>query len=173
MQLIGYFAFLIALGCYKEVTLHYMVAGHTHFSPDRVFGWLRGQLKNSDIFDMEDVRKKLNHPDLAPRYSGVELKANDFEKWSDLISPSFSKCRGIKGWHWIRLRLVEGKEPEVLVEAKKCSSSSTLDFTRRHRVSDFPDMTVDAYEASVLPAPIIEALRFASAHIGDRIFRYL
>lgn len=169
----GYFAFLVALGCYNEVTLHYMVAGHTHFSPDRVFGWLHGQLKNSDIFDMTDVLEKLNQTHLAPRYSGVELRASNFEKWHDLISPIFSRCRGIKKWHWVRLRLVEGVEPEVLVEAKECSSSSAPDFTRRHRVRDFPDMTVEAYEPSELPEPTIAALRYASAHIGDRIFRYL
>lgn len=173
LQLIGYFAFLIAHGCYKEVTLHYMIAGHTHFSPDRVFGWLRGQLKNSDIFDMEDVLKKLNQTHLAPRYSGMELNANAFEKWGELISPSFSRCRGIKKWHWIRLMLVENDEPHVLVEAKKCSSSSTSVFTRRHPVSDFPDMTVNAYQPSELSSSIIQALQFASAHIGDRTFRYL
>ena len=74
-QVVGYFAFLVAHGFYNRVTLHYLIAGHTHFTPDRTFGWLSGQLKSKDIFDFSDVLAPLNHPLLAPRYSGEELQA--------------------------------------------------------------------------------------------------
>lgn len=108
--MVGYFAFLVAHGFYNEVVLHYMVAGHTHFSPDRVFRWLGGQLKGT-IFDMEDVLKILNTPPLAPKYSGVELKPSDFSRWTDLVSGTNKKCKGIRSWHWIRLSRSEEDQP--------------------------------------------------------------
>lgn len=173
MKVIGYLAFLVALGCYNQVTVHYLVAGHTHFSPDRVFGWLSGQLHGRDIFDMGDVLSQLNHPQLALRYSGEELSASDFERWGELVSPTFPKCRGIKSWHWVRLRFEERDHPEVVLEAKISSASNAPDYTRRHKVSDFPPMTVESYEPASLPRAVIDALRFASSHIGNRTFRYL
>jgi len=170
---VGYLASLVAWGCFKQVTVHYLIAGHTHFSPDRVFGWLTGQLQGRDIFDMEDVLSQLNHPQLAPRYSGLELSAHDIERWSKFVSPFFPKCRGIRSWHWISLRLEEGDEPEVVLEAKFSSPSGTPDNERRLKVSAFPPMTVESYEPARLPRAVIEALQFASSHIGDRTFRYL
>ncbi len=46
---------LIRLGLYDSVEFAFMVAGHTKFSPDRMFGWLSGVLKVVDIFEVADV----------------------------------------------------------------------------------------------------------------------
>ena len=150
-----------------------MVAGHTHFSPDRVFGWLGGQLKGADIFDMEDVLKILNTPPLAPKYSGVELKPSDFSRWSDLVSGTIKKCKGIRSWHWIRLSLRKEDQQEVLLEAKKSSSSELPSYERTIPCSNFPDMTLGTHEARDIPPEVIKALTFAKSHIGGRSFRYL
>lgn len=150
-----------------------MVAGHTHFSPDRVFGWLGGQLKGADIFDMEDVLKILNTQPLAPKYSGVELKPSDFSRWTDLVSGTIKKCKGIRSWHWIRLSRSNGDQQEVLLQAKKWSSDELPSFAGTMPCIQFPEMTVETYEARDIPPDVIKALTFAKSHIGGRSFRYL
>jgi hypothetical protein len=170
---VGYFAFLVAHAFYNEVVLHYMVAGHTHFSPDRVFGWLGGQLKDTDIFDMEDVLKILNTPPLAPKYSGVELKPSDFSRWTDLVSGTIKKCKGIRSWHWIRLSRSEEDQQVVLLQAKKSSSDELPFYERTIPCTNFPDMTLETHEARDIPPDVTKALNFAKTHIGGRSFRYL
>ena len=172
-QVIGYFAFLIAHRFFDSVTAHYLVSGHTHFTPDRAFGWLSGRLKNRDIFDPRDVVQLLNHPVIAVRYSGEELRPRDFDRWEDLVGSIFSRLRGIKSWHWIRVRLDDSEVPIVILEAMVTSSQNELSYSRTQPVSAFPDMTVEAYEPIELSERVIGNLKFASAHIGSRTFRYL
>ena len=45
----------IRLGRYDSVEFDFMEAGHTKFSPDRMFGWLSGVLKVVDIFELSDA----------------------------------------------------------------------------------------------------------------------
>ncbi len=54
-MLIRYGIELIRLKIYDSVEFCFMVAGHTKFSPDRMFGWLSGVLKVVDIFELSDV----------------------------------------------------------------------------------------------------------------------
>lgn len=150
-----------------------MIAGHTHFSPDRVFGWLKGQLKESDIFDMSDILTKLNNPRLAPNYRGVELSAKEIDKWKDLVSPVFGPCKGLHSWHWIHLGLVESETPSVCMRAKNSSSQHFVNFQRYTSLNLFPDMRVESHAPKQLSEAILSALRFASHHIGSRTFRYL
>lgn len=171
--MLGYFAFLVAHGCFQDVTIHYLIAGHTHCSPDRVFGWLRGQLKNTDIVDLDDILKKLNDPSVAPSYSGKELQPRDIEKWSELVSSVISAIQGIRKFHLVKIRLEESEVPQVVIEAKNASDQQDFDFRRTIEVNKFPEMTVDSYQPEPLPISVIQALRFSSDHIGDRTFRYL
>jgi len=171
-QVIGYFAFLVAHACFNQVTLHYLIAGHTHFTPDRVFGWLSGQLKNKDIFDFSDVLAPLNHTLLAPRYSGEELQASDIERWGDLVSSTLPHYKGIKRWHWVRLSLADEDGPVVRLVAKQYSDDIDFTYSASFKVSAFPDMAVDSYSPRALKRKQLDALRAAAPHMGTRTFRY-
>lgn len=45
--------FLIFLGWFKNITVQFLIAGHTKFSPDRMFGWISQKLRSHDLVNFQ------------------------------------------------------------------------------------------------------------------------
>ena len=69
-------ATLVILGKMERVELDWLVAGHTKFSPDRLFGTFSKILKRSVAFASEDVDKRLN--DFPNRHGASLLSGFSF-----------------------------------------------------------------------------------------------
>ncbi len=132
--LIRYGVELIRLKKYDIVDFSFMVAGHTKFSPDRMFGWKSGILSSSDLFEVSDVKTVVDVARL--RYSqehkkncpySVELvdslDANDlstfFSDWKEYFSGSYSQFGFISSLH--RLKLGQSVSNPVLKGKEKSS----------------------------------------------------
>lgn len=77
---------LLVEGLYDTAEIHFMVAGHTKFGPDRMFGWLTSVVNNSDLFELDDVAKAVAKARVA------YFKANKKEHPYDVvIVDSFSE----------------------------------------------------------------------------------
>ena len=83
MYLVGYIILLVNWGYFQTVTLHFLIAEHTKFSPDRMFGWLDMATKHLDIFEVIDLLKPFTDPSSkVTRYSGEVLDIGDkLNKW--------------------------------------------------------------------------------------------
>jgi hypothetical protein len=119
---------------YDLVEIHFKIAGHTKFNPDRMFGWLADLGRDKDIFEINDVlrfvadEKRLFGQRAQTSYT-VESLENfdkdcnaehffDYKKSYDKIFKSFQT---ISSMHQFRMRKVDGS---VILEMKEFSTDS-------------------------------------------------
>ncbi|XP_071948388.1 uncharacterized protein [Antedon mediterranea] len=106
--LLWYLSWRCMHNLHASLALHFMIAGHTKFSPDWAFGLLKQRYFRcfvSSLTDMEDVvhtssTTGVNIPQLVANEGGkVFVKAYD---WNSFLSPYFRKLPNILKMHHIR-----------------------------------------------------------------------
>jgi hypothetical protein len=110
--LTGFAQLLVRWGWFEEVTLQYLVVGHTKYSPDRMFGWLSGQIRRINLYSLEQIISDLNALRTPTSRYSVELFLERVAV-KEVIDEHFHKLPGISGrthkgnWHAIRARVTD------------------------------------------------------------------
>jgi hypothetical protein len=128
---------LIRSGRYDSVEFAFMVAGHTKFGPDRMFGWLSTVLKNVDIFEVTDIAMEvekaqsiyLRERKVASPYSVTIIDGFDdkgqskfFGDWKSYFGDSFRPFGFLSELH--RLKFSKSAT-SIAIKAKEKSSDNT------------------------------------------------
>ncbi len=132
-----YLCLLVDKGLYDEAEGAFMLAGHTKFSPDRMFAWLTELIKNRDLFEIADilgfVRSELLKRNEKERQSSYEVLSAegltedglssffwDYKAQMKSIPHSF---KSIAKSHQFRIHKVDGK---TVVDVKEFSDDSNF-----------------------------------------------
>nr|XP_054760240.1 uncharacterized protein LOC129266415 [Lytechinus pictus] len=102
---------------HDDITLNFMVAGHTKFAPDFCFGLLKKKYQASQVSTLEDIAnvvrqsstKGINVPVIVGDESGNRQVPT--YQWQDFLSPHFRPVPDIKSYHHFRF---SSREPGVV-----------------------------------------------------------
>ena len=98
-----YMMWRVLTGLHKEVTLSFMLAGHTKFSPDWCFGLVKQKLRKTRIGSLAEIAAAVeesatpNLAQLAGAEDGTPIVTT--YDWSGYLGPHFKKIPGIKKLH--------------------------------------------------------------------------
>ena len=109
-------------GVFSEISCGFLVAGHTKFSPDTMFGWLSGRLKNRDYFEVQDVQDLANETPSSLSYTTLILSREKMRNWKSFLDPHIKAVHGITKYHHFKVQKSDG---DPTVHAKAWSSDGS------------------------------------------------
>jgi hypothetical protein len=89
--LMGFLSLLVELGYFKTIRVKFLVVGHTHFNPDRAFGWISKQESYNDLYDISDVEYLCNISSQSIHATIISV----FQNWKQLIERFYGEVFGI------------------------------------------------------------------------------
>ena len=129
-------------GLHQEITLSFMIAGHTKFSPDWCFGLWKKRYRRtqvgglSDLVDVVNQSSSVNHAQPTSQQDGqIVVPTQD---WQSYLSQVFTKLKGIKKLHHLRF----------------CASSPGMVFCKETADSD--EISIDLLRSSSSPVTFSE-----------------
>ena len=141
---------------FDEVTFHFMVAGHTKFSPDRMFGYASRQLKKRKLLEVDDVVDAINEG-ANKSYSATELlpkRGGDDStvllNWKEALSGYAFVVKDLNKYHWFRAAPSEDSGRAELFVKKRASDEWSLYKRPRSRKTQ-SNATPDDVSPSPLP----------------------
>ncbi|XP_071486520.1 uncharacterized protein [Diadema antillarum] len=103
-----YLAWRTLCGLHHEISINFMVPGHTKFSPDRGFGLIKHRYKRQLVSSLQDLSDMVSDSSVSgyniPRLVGMEdgsVIVPTYD-WQTFLSPYFSALPGIKQFHHVR-----------------------------------------------------------------------
>ena len=107
--MVWYLAWRAMHSLHSEISLNFLVAGHTKFAPDWCFGLMKQRYRRSHVSDLNDIKRVvsestisgLNVPQLVEKEDG-EVFVQQYN-WQAFLSPYFKTLEGIKSLHHLRL----------------------------------------------------------------------
>ena len=98
----AYVRFLVTTKLFDKVVVHYLVTGHTKFSPDRMFGWASNVIKKLDLFSAADVVDGINNQQ-NQSYSAILCTRKMIKDWEPYIKSNFKKIVGVNQCHLVEV----------------------------------------------------------------------
>ncbi len=170
VQVVGFAVWLLMSGWFKQVEIDFLVAGHTKFSPDRMFGWMSHVLRVSDYFSKSDMKKLFSKK--KNQYDSQVVP--ELLQWSEKLESTFRQIHGIKKFQTLSCTLVTGA---VVVVG---STSHQADATHRQIRFDLPavPLSVDSPILHVvkmdLSPKLLHDLREAQQYVlGSETIEYV
>lgn len=121
--MVQYLLYRVMTGLHTEITLSFMIAGHTKFSPDWCFGLLKRLYRRTKIGGLSDFADVVNKSSVVnvAQLTGTEdgeviVPTHD---WQSYFSNFFLKLKGIKKLHHLRFHT----DSPGIVYAKEASDS--------------------------------------------------
>ena len=105
--MMAYLLWRVMVGLNEEVTISFLLVGHTKFAPDWGFGLFKQLFKKTKvatIHDIADVVRKsavVNHPQLIGDYDGSNFVK--FFDWSSVFDEHTTAIKGISKFHHFRM----------------------------------------------------------------------
>jgi hypothetical protein len=104
-----YFAWRVAKGLHKNVTINFLIAGHTKFSPDWCFGLLKRNFRRHAVPSLsvlEDVANKSSHVNIAQVVGWEDgTTVVPVHDWQTYFHGACKPIPGIKKYHHFRWEL--------------------------------------------------------------------
>ena len=101
--MLRYFVWRVMAGLHKSITLSFLIAGHTKFSPDWCFGLVKRLYRRSKVDCLDDIVQVVsksancNTPQLIGSQQGdVIVPMYD---WTKFLDPLFTTLKHIKRYH--------------------------------------------------------------------------
>jgi hypothetical protein len=110
---IAYFSYLVkVMKQFNEIDFHFLISGHTKFSPDSHFGNIKRRISIEDCQSIIDlvgddgfVHKSSKNNIAVPYIDPISLVQNfKWMNWKKFLSTHFKNCSGIGDWHVIKIR---------------------------------------------------------------------
>ena len=104
--MLHYLAWRVMTGRHTQITLSFLVVGHTKFSPDWCFGLFKRLYRRSMVGSLQSVAKVVN--DSAKCNFAQLITAEDGSivvptfDWTDFLAPHYKKFSNIKKYHHFR-----------------------------------------------------------------------
>ncbi|KAI4794620.1 hypothetical protein KUCAC02_031949 [Chaenocephalus aceratus] len=98
--LLWYLAWRCMVGLHEDISLNFLIAGHTTFAPDWCFGLFKQQFRRTPVSCLKDISQAVrsstvtgvNSPQLVGNESGETFVKTD--DWHNFLSPSFRLLPG-------------------------------------------------------------------------------
>lgn len=100
-KMTAFMAWLLVTARVKDVTLDFMIPGHTRFSPDRGFGVLKHCLRGRDLYSVDDVILCVCEEQHEWLGFYIHMRPEQMFAW-DSVSSLFLHIRGIRQYHCLR-----------------------------------------------------------------------
>ena len=121
--MVQYLMWRVMTGLHHTISLHFMITGHTKFSPDACFGLVKRKFRKTAVSSLDDLAKVVdgsacvNVSQLVGTQDGqVIVPSRD---WAGFLSPHFRRLDGIKQYHHFRF---ERKHPGVVFLRKTATA---------------------------------------------------
>eukprot|EP00009_Paramoeba_aestuarina_P016773 CAMPEP_0201540170 /NCGR_PEP_ID=MMETSP0161_2-20130828/70800_1 /ASSEMBLY_ACC=CAM_ASM_000251 /TAXON_ID=180227 /ORGANISM="Neoparamoeba aestuarina, Strain SoJaBio B1-5/56/2" /LENGTH=542 /DNA_ID=CAMNT_0047947621 /DNA_START=515 /DNA_END=2143 /DNA_ORIENTATION=- len=111
--MVAYFYYLVHVACFDEIQWSFLVAGHSKYGPDTMFGWFSGTYRKENLYEIEDVAKLTQ---TSKSYTARVMERNSLLDWKEFLDPHVSAVKGISKYHHMRVRRVD--DNELVIEAK-------------------------------------------------------
>lgn len=105
--MMAYLMWRVMTGLSKEVTISFLLVGHTKFAPDWGFGLFKRLFKKSNVATIQDIAEVVqksavvNHPQLIGDYDGSTYVK--FYNWSNIFDDYTIAIKGITKFHHFRM----------------------------------------------------------------------
>ena len=102
-SMLQYLMWRTMVGLHKRITLSFLIVGHTKFSPDWCFGFIKRRFRRTnvsclaDIATVVDQSATVNIPQLVGTQEG-EVLVPTYD-WAGMLGPHFRKLKHIKTYH--------------------------------------------------------------------------
>ena len=104
--MVQYLMWRVLTGLYQFITLHFMIAGYTKFSPDACFGLVKRKFHQADVSSLDDLARVVeesvacNICQLVSAQDGSTIVPS--HDWARFLSSHFCRLDGIKQYHHSR-----------------------------------------------------------------------
>ena len=104
--MVQYLMWRVLTGLHHTINLHFMITGHTKFSPDACFGLIKRKFRKADVSSLDDLARVVeesavcNICQLVGAQDGrVIVPSRD---WAGFLSSHYRRLDGIKQYHHFR-----------------------------------------------------------------------
>ena len=116
---------IVERGIFNFMRISFMIAGHTKFSPDRLFAILAKSYYSSDVFNEEMFRE------VYQQHSTVTFDRGGIVRcWRDTITQKYSNLPGIRSYH--DFLAVRNPGTGAIMKVRELCYSGTLKSTPMH-----------------------------------------
>ena len=104
--MIAYLLWRVMTGVHKEITISFLLVGHTKFAPDWCFGLFKRLFKRTKVSTLEVIAgvvrrsSAVNYPQVVGSYDGTS--SVHFYNWSSLFDSKATALKGITKLHHFR-----------------------------------------------------------------------
>ena len=104
--MVQYLMWRVLTGLHQTISLHFMITGHTKFSPDACFGLVKRKFRKTDVSSLDDLARVVeesaacNICQLVGAQDGSTIVPS--RDWARFLSPHFRRLDGIKQYHHFR-----------------------------------------------------------------------
>ena len=119
----------VVTGLHHSIRFHFLITGHTKFSPDACFGLINRKFCNTDVRSLDDLARIVhesvacNHCQLVGTQDGTTIVPS--RDWAGVFSSHFRCLDGIKKYHhlcfeWDYPGIVFLKKTAMVKEETRC-----------------------------------------------------
>ena len=104
--LMAYLLWRVMTGLHVEITISFLLVGHSKFSPDWCFGLFKRLFKRTKVSTLEEIAgvvhrsATVNHPQLVGSYDGTSSVL--FYNWTSIFDTKTTALKGITKFHLFR-----------------------------------------------------------------------
>lgn len=114
-----FWTWIIMLGWYEEITINFMIPGHTKFICDSFFGHIKKLYRNSKVNQIKDIENIINNS--SEGNESIQYKNGLGWKWynfGELFEKKFKTLPNIKQYHHFRFNNLPENKGKVFVSTK-------------------------------------------------------
>ena len=127
--MVQYLMWQVLTGLQDSIELHFMITGHTKFSPDACSGLIKRKFRRTDVSSLDDLARVVDESgvrNLCQLFSTQDghtiVPSRD---WAGFLSSHFRRLDGIKQYHYFRFerhhpRVVFLKKTATTEEETRC-----------------------------------------------------
>ena len=104
--MVQYLMWRVLTGLHQTIHLHFMITGHTKFSPDACFGLIKRKFRKTDVSSLDDLAHVVeesaacNICQLVGAQDGSTIVPS--RDWAGFLSSHYRRLDGIKKYHHFR-----------------------------------------------------------------------
>ena len=162
--MLWYLAWRVMMGLHTQITLSFLVVGHTKFSPDWCFGLFKRLYRRTEVGSLQAIAQVVNN---SASCNTAQLVVDEvgntivpFLDWVSFLAPVFKKLPGIKKLHHFRFN---SSEPGVVYTRTHCDQAEKK---RTLLKKDGPEVTEEDFPCRITPSGLSQERQW---YLHDKI----
>ena len=125
--MVQYLMWRVLTGLHHSIRFHFLITGHTKFSPDACFGLIKRKFRRTDVSSLDDLARVVNESavcnlcQLVGTQDGTTIVPS--RDWAGFLSSHFCRLDGIKKYHHFRF---ERDHPGVVFLKKTATAKEEM-----------------------------------------------